>query len=239
MHEPGAMDIDVHGLHQAYLRLLRRRDGKVVTGARVTALARRGDSWVATTPAGEFSAPIIVNAAGAWADAVAGLAGLPPLGVVPKRRTAVIVNAPEAMAVESWPLTIDAAETGYFKPESGRLLVSPADETPVAPCDAQPDELDVAIAIERLIERTTITVRRVERKWAGLRSFAKDKTPVVGYEPDCPGFFWLAGQGGYGIQAAEGLARSTAGLIVNGHLPADLVAAGLDAAEISPRRFRH
>ncbi|HEV8679103.1 MAG TPA: FAD-binding oxidoreductase [Stellaceae bacterium] len=235
--EPGAMDIDVHGLHSAYLRLLRRRGGRFVNAAPVTRLAHDGGVWTASTPAGEFAAPVVVNAAGAWADAVAALAGLPPIGIVPKRRTALIVPPPPGMAIGSWPLTIDAAETGYFKPEAGKLLVSPADETPVAPSDVQPEELDVAIAIDRLAERTTIAVHHVERKWAGLRSFAADKVPVVGFDPLAPGFFWLAGQGGYGIQAAEGLARSAAGLISEGKLPADIAALGLDAAALSPARF--
>ena len=238
LHEPGAMDIDVHALHGAYLRLLRRQGGRLVTAAPVTALAHDGVAWTVATPAGRFAAPVVVNAAGAWADAVAALAGLPPLGIVPKRRTALIVAPPASLAIAAWPLTIDAAETGYFKPEAGKLLVSPADETPVAPSDVQPEDWDVARALERLVERTTLAVRRVERKWAGLRSFAADKVPVVGFDPLGPGFFWLAGQGGYGIQAAEGLARSAAMLAAGGGLPADIAAAGLDPAALSPARFR-
>jgi D-arginine dehydrogenase len=238
IYEPGEMDIDVHGLHGAYLRRLRQGGGQIVTDAPVNALERRGGGWHVTTPAGNFAAAVIVNAAGAWADEVAALAGLPPVGLVPKRRTAVIVAAPAGLAIDRWPITVDAAETGYFKPEAGKLLVSPADETPVAPCDVQPDEIDVAIAIERLAERTTITVRHVERKWAGLRSFVADKTPVAGFDPLANGFFWLAGQGGYGIQTAEGLARYAAGLVLHGRLPGDIAALGLDAAVLSPARFR-
>jgi D-arginine dehydrogenase len=238
IHEPGAMDIDVHGLHTAYLRLLRRRGGKLITAAPVRRLARTGGAWTATTPAGEFTAPTVVNAAGAWADPVAALAGLPRLGIVPKRRTALIVAAPPGIDAGGWPLTIDAAETGYFKREAGKLLVSPADETSVAPSDVQPDELDIAIALDRLTERTTITVAHIDRKWAGLRSFAADKVPVVGFDPLATGFFWLAGQGGYGIQAAEGLARSAAMLIRAEQLPEDIAAAGLDPATLSPARFR-
>jgi D-arginine dehydrogenase len=238
IHQPGAMDIDVHGLHGAYLHLLRRRGGDLVTGAAVVRLGHSGGVWTATTTAGEFTAPIVVNAAGAWADRVAALAGLPPVGLVPKRRTALIVAAPPGMAVAGWPLTIDAAETGYFKPEAGKLLVSPADETPVAPSDVQPEELDIAIALDRLTRRTTIRVTHVERKWAGLRSFVADKVPVVGFDPLASGFFWLAGQGGYGIQAAEGLARCAAMLIGAGRLPADIAVAGLAPAVLSPARFR-
>ena len=195
--------------------------------------------WTATTWDGDFAAPVVVNAAGAWADHVAALAGLPPVGLVPKRRTALIVAAPPGDDVSTWPITIDVAETGYFKPESGKLLVSPADETPVDACDVQPDELDIAIAVERLVERTTIRVIHVERKWAGLRSFVADKTPVVGFDPLAAGFFWLAGQGGYGIQTAEGLARCAAMLIGTDYLPDDIAASGLAAATLSPARFRH
>ncbi len=239
IHEPGAMDIDVHGLHAAYLRLLRRRGGRLVTAAPVVRLRHSAGTWTATTAEGDFTAPVIVNAAGAWADAVAALAGLPPVGLVPKRRTALIVAPPPGIDVGAWPLTIDAAETGYFKPEAGKLVVSPADETPVEPSDVQPKELDIAIAVDRLTERTTIAVTHVERKWAGLRSFVADKSPVVGFDPLASGFFWLAGQGGYGIQAAEGLARSTAMLIAAGRLPPDIAAAGLDPAMLSAARFRH
>ncbi len=239
IYEPGAMDVDVHGLHSAYLRLLRRRGGRLLTAARVVSLDHAGGTWTATTSEGDFTAPVVVNATGAWADAVAALAGLPPVGIVPKRRTALIVAPPPGVDVGAWPLTIDAVETGYFKPEAGKLLMSPADETPVAPSDVQPDELDIAVAVERLIERTTITVTHVERKWAGLRSFVADKTPVVGFDPLASGFFWLAGQGGYGIQAAEGLARSAAMLIAGGQLPADIAALGLDPATLSPARLRH
>jgi len=232
IHEPDAMDIDVHGLHQAYLRLLRRRGGRVVTDAEVAGMTHRG-AWMVASRAGEFAAPVVVNAAGAWADEVAGLAGLPPVGLVPKRRTAMIVAPPRDTDIASWPLTIDVAETVYFKPDAGNLLVSPADETPVAACDVQPDEFDVALAVNRLSRATTIEVRHVGRKWAGLRSFVADKTPVAGFDPLADGFFWLAGQGGYGIQTAEGMALAAEHLITDGRLP-DL---GVDPGLLSPGRF--
>jgi len=236
--EPDAMDIDVHALHQGYLRLLRRRGGRIVTDAEVRTLSRRGRIWTVATPAGDFTAPTVVNAAGAWADALAERAGLPPIGLVPKRRTALTVAAPAGVATGAWPMTLDVAETFYFKPDAGRLLVSPADETPMEPCDAQPDELDVAIAIDRLMRATTIEVTRVERKWAGLRSFVADKTTVCGFDPLAEGFFWLAGQGGYGIQTAEGMARCAVALIGGGGLPQDIATKGLAAATLSPARFR-
>jgi D-arginine dehydrogenase len=238
VYEPDAMDIDVHELHQGYLRRLRQRGGRIVTDAEVRALPRDNGVWRAVTSAGEFAAPVVVNAAGAWCDVVAALAGLPPIGLVPKRRTALTIAPPAGIDTGAWPMTLDIAESFYFKPDAGRLLVSPADETPIEPCDVQPDGLDVAIAIDRLMQATTIEVTRVERKWAGLRSFVGDKTTVCGFDPLAEGFFWLAGQGGYGIQTAEGMARCAASLIDGGGLPADLVAKGLTAATLSPARFR-
>jgi len=236
--EPDAMDIDVHELHQGYLRRLRQCGGRIVTDAEVLALARDAGAWTASTPAGDFAAPVVVNAAGAWADALAALAGLPPVGLVPKRRTALTIAPPAGVDSGAWPMTLDVAETFYFKPDAGRLLVSPADETPMAPCDVQPDELDIAIAIDRLMRATTIEVTRVERKWAGLRSFVADKTTVCGFDPLADGFFWLAGQGGYGIQTAEGMARCAASLIDGAGLPPEIAAKGLEAAVLSPARFR-
>jgi D-arginine dehydrogenase len=235
--EPDAMDIDVHELHQGYLRLLRRRGGRLVTGAEVVSLSHVGDAWTVRTSAGDFVAPILVNAAGAWADVLAGLAGLPPIGLVPKRRTALTIASPAGLDIGGWPMTLDVGETFYFKPDAGRLLVSPADETPVEPCDVQPEELDVAIAIDRLMQATTIAVTHVERKWAGLRSLVADKTTVCGFDPLADGFFWLAGQGGYGIQTAEAMARCAVSLIDGGALPADIAARGLAAAVLSPARF--
>jgi len=238
VYEPDAMDIDVHELHQGYLRRLRQRGGRIVADAEVRALAPSAGAWTASTTAGEFIAPIVVNAAGAWADALAALAGLPPIGLIPKRRTALTVAPPARIDTGAWPMTLDVGESFYFKPDAGRLLVSPADETPMEPCDVQPDELDVAIAIDRLTRATTIEVTRVERKWAGLRSFVADKTTVCGFDPLTQGFFWLAGQGGYGIQTAEGMARCAVSLIEGRGLPPDIAAKGLDAAVLSPARFR-
>jgi D-arginine dehydrogenase len=236
--EPDAMDIDVHELHQGYLRRLRQRGGRIVTDAEVLTLARDARAWTASTSAGDFAAPVVVNAAGAWADTLAALAGLPPIGLVPKRRTALTIAPPAGVDSGAWPMTLDVAETFYFKPDAGRLLVSPADETPMAPCDVQPDELDIAIAVDRLMRATTIEVTRVERKWAGLRSFVADKTTVCGFDPLADGFFWLAGQGGYGIQTAEGMARCAASLIDGAGLPPEIAAKGLEAAVLSPARFR-
>jgi D-arginine dehydrogenase len=235
--EPEAMDIDVHNLHQGYLRLFRRLGGRLETDAEATALSCAAGVWTVTTRAGEFAAPVVVNAAGAWADVVAGMAGLPPVGLQPKRRTAMIVPAPAGFNTRHWPMVIDAEETGYFKPDAGKLLVSPADETPVEPQDIQPEEIDVAIAIDRLEKATTLKIGRVERKWAGLRSFVPDHTPVNGFDPLAEGFFWLAGQGGYGIMTAEGMARTAASLIEIGALPHDIASLGITAESLGPARF--
>lgn len=238
LHEPGAEDIDVHGLHGGYLRLLRARGGELRTRAEVTALTREPGHWRAETRDGPILAPIVVNAAGAWAEAVAALAGLPPLGLVPKRRTAFLLDPPEGIDPAGIPATIDAEETFYLKPDAGKLIGSPADETPSPPCDAQPEELDIAIGVDRIERASTLKVRRIAHKWAGLRSFFPDKTPTVGFDPLAKGFFWLAGQGGYGIQTAPAMARTAAALATGGPLPEDLVARGLRAEHLAPDRLR-
>lgn len=234
-YEPDAADIDVHALHQGYLRLLRQRHGRVVTGAQVTAATRIDGTWRIKSGTGEFSAGTIINAAGAWADRIAGLAGVTPVGIQPCRRTAALIELPEGPAPDAWPLTLDIEETYYFKPDAGLLLVSPADETPVEPSDVQPEGLDVAIAVDRLERATRLTVNHVRRKWAGLRSFAPDRSPVIGFDRAVPGFFWLAGQGGYGIQTAPAAARLAAALI-RGDTAVQSIG-GLDPAALAADRF--
>jgi D-arginine dehydrogenase len=229
--ETGAMDIDVDALHQGFLRGLRQRGGKVVVEAGVTGLRREGGGWIAATPAGEFTAPIVVNAAGAWADQVAAVAGLEPIGLQPKRRTAALIDGP-AMAFAAWPLVIEVAERFYFTPDAGRLLISPADETDAEPGDAQPDELDIAIAADRVQAATTLDIRRIAHRWAGLRTFAPDRTPICGFDARADGFFWLAGQGGYGIQTAPALAMLTARLVTGAGDAPDV-----DVAALSPARY--
>ncbi len=231
--DPAAMAIDVDLMLQGFARALRAAGGQVVTGAELRGLARRGSDWVAETEAGAFAAPVVVNAAGAWADEVARLAGFAPLGLQPMRRTAAILPAPEGHEIDGWPLVASAAEAWYFKPEAGRLLVSPAEEDPVEPMDAWPDDMVLAEGLWRFEQAVTVPVTRVERSWAGLRTFAPDRTPVAGFDPRAEGFFWLAGQGGNGIQAAPGLARLAAGLIAG---QAHGLAPEMMAA-VSPARF--
>jgi D-arginine dehydrogenase len=234
--EPEAMDIDVHALHQGFLRGLRARDGVLVCNAEVRALARYRGHWRAQTSVGEFEAPLLVNAAGAWADEIGRLAGAKPIGLVPKRRTAITFDPPAGTVIEHWPAVIDIDEEWYFKPDAGRVLASPADETPSPPCDAQPDEYDVAVLVDRLARATTLQVPRIRARWAGLRSFVADRTIVAGFDDEEPGFFWLAGQGGYGIQTAPAVARGAAALINGEAVPADMADLGVDAAVLSPRR---
>ena len=232
-----AADIDVHALHQYYLKRFRAEGGVVQTDAGVNAIARADDNWEVETPAGRFQAATLVNAAGAWADQIAEMAGLAPLELRPLRRTALLVAPPPGAIIEGWPMLVDAEEKFYMKPDAGKLLMSPADETLSPPCDAQPEELDVAICVDRIETACDIQVRRIEHKWAGLRSFLPDGNPAAGFAPEAPGFFWLAGQGGYGIQSAPALARAAAALVLQTPLPEDLVAEGVSAAALSPARF--
>ena len=228
--EPAAMDIDVDALHQGYLRGARARGVRVVTDAKLLGLERdgRGDGldggpgWTVRTGAGSWRAGAVVDAAGAWADAVAALAGAAGCGLQPMRRTAVTVDLPDGVDARAWPAVIDADEQFYFKPDAGRLLLSPADETPMPPCDVQPDEMDVAVCVDRVQRAADLPVRRIARAWAGLRSFVADRTPVVGWDDAVPGFFWLAGQGGYGIQTAPAMGRLAAALLDRRGVPPDL-----------------
>ena len=239
LEEPDCMDIDVASLHQGYLKGLRARGGKVVTDAQVRAQTpASGGGWVVDTPAGRFQAAVLVNAAGAWADEVAELAGVRPAGLTPRRRTVMLIDPPDGVDSASWPMVVDADEELYFKPDAGKLLLSPADETPSPPCDAQPEELDIAIAIDRLEKMTTLGVRRVDHKWAGLRTFAPDKSLIAGFDPDVDGFFWLAGQGGYGIQTSPSMGRIAAALIAGDEFPADLAALGLGKDILGVERLR-
>jgi D-arginine dehydrogenase len=236
--EPHSMEIDVHGLHQGYLKGARIRGARVVVDAGVTAVEHGSERWWVTTPAGTYTAPLIVNAAGAWADVIAHLAGVRPLGLVPKRRTAFTVPVPAALDSRHWPMIDDVAEEFYFKPDAGQLFVSPADATPSAPLDAYPDDLDVAAGVDRLERATHLNVTRVSRSWAGLRTFARDASPVVGLDRAVRGFCWLAGQGGYGIKTSPALSRACAALLRGRPLPEDLARLGIRADELAPDRLR-
>lgn len=236
-HEPDCRDIDVAALHQHYLAAGRRLGVDTWCSARLAA-AKFDDldldrAWRLRMEDGrEARAAVLVNAAGAWADGVAALAGVRPIGIAPLRRTVVQVRL-SAPVSPSLPLVLDLSETFYFKPESGRLWLSPHDETPSPPCDAAPDEIDVALAVDRLGAVVDWRVDHVEHRWAGLRSFAPDRLPVYGFDPACPAFFWFAGQGGFGIQTAPAAADLAAALIVGGG-----GGGAVDPAPYSPARFR-
>jgi D-arginine dehydrogenase len=236
--EPHCMEVDVHGLHQGFLRAAKARGARIVVNAGVDRIERTGELWTVTTGAGTFQAPTIINAAGAWADTVAECSGVRPLGLVPKRRTAFNIPAPPGMQIRAWPMIDDVAEEFYFKPDAGQLFVSPADATPSRPTDAYPEDIDVAVGVERLERATTLKVQRVSRAWAGLRTFASDAVPVVGFDGSVDGFFWLAGQGGYGIKTSPSLSRACASLIRDRRFPDDLVRLGVTAADLSPDRLR-
>ncbi len=239
LHEPAASDMDVHALLQGYLRRLRAHGSRLFTRAEVLALEYAAGNWRVHTSAGDFTARIVVNAAGAWADRIAAMAGATPIGIRPLRRTAAMVDAPAGARMTEWPLTIDIDEQFYFKPDAGRILLSAADETPSEPCDASPEDLDVAIAVDRVESATTLKIEHVRQKWAGLRSFVDDRSPVVGNDPRTPGFFWLGALGGYGIQTAPAMGRVAAALVLNKPVPQDVLAMGLDPLSIAPGRNRN
>lgn len=235
--EPGSADIDVAALHQGYLRQAKARQAAVLLDCAIAGLHFAGGRWVLRTNQGTVSAPVVVNAAGAWGDEVARMAGARPVGLRPLRRTAMLVDAPRQLACAGWPAAIAIDESFYFKPDAGRLLLSPADEEPSPPCDAQPEDLEVAIAVDRFETATGEHVAKVHHRWAGLRVFSADRTPVVGFDPVAEGFFWLVGQGGYGIQSAEGLGRLAAALACGEGVPADLAAEGVTAEALARSRF--
>lgn len=235
MYERDAFDMDVAALHQGFLRQFRARGGTLALRSRTGRIERRDGRWhVHTTSGAVFSAPVLVNAAGAWGDEVAEQAGVAPLGLVPKRRTGMIIN-PAPWEVATWPMLGDVGETWYIRPEARtRLMVSPTDKTPMHPHDVQPDELDVALAIDRMQQALDIEVTRIERSWAGLRTFTPDGSLALGWDDAAEGFFWSVGQGGYGIMTSPAAGRLVADMTA-GRDPGEAAAM---AAIMDPRRFR-
>lgn len=233
--EDDCADIDVGGLHAEYLGRFKRAGGHLSVGARVTSIVREGDGWRIVAGDTVLHADIVVNAAGAWADGVALMAGARPVGIQPKRRTIAQVRVDGDDVPDDLPLVMDIAGTYYFRPEgANRLWLCPHDETPVEAHDVAPEELDVAMAIDRFETVTSWKVVAVERKWAGLRSFAPDRLPVYGFDPEQQGFFWCAGQGGVGIQTAPAAARMCAHLILG---DAVMLPYGVDPTVYVPDRF--
>lgn len=236
--DPDSQDLDVHALLQGFLRGLRAEGGTLRCNAELKAALREPDGgWRLTLADGaSVRCASVVNAAGAWADAVAAICGAPPVGLQPKRRSAFTFDAPAGIDVGSWPLVVDVDERWYLKPDAGRLLGSPANADDCAPQDVRPEELDIALGIDAIQTATTLQIRRPAATWAGLRSFAPDGELLIGWDRACPGLFWCAGQGGYGIQSAAGASALAAALWLGEALPVDLVAQGVDPAVFAPRR---
>jgi D-arginine dehydrogenase len=227
--------LDPHSLLQGHLRALRGNGGELFTNARADSIERLAGEWRVQTEQGHsFAAPVLVNAAGAWADAIARLAGVMPIGLSPLKRTIITFDGPAGIDVSGWPFAKTVEDELYFSPESGRLFASPMDEVPTEPCDAQPDEYEVALAAHRVEQRTSLKVERIHSRWAGLRTFAPDRHLVAGFDDQVEGFFWLAGQGGFGLQTSPIMAAVTESLIAGMPWPIEAVT----SEELGPGRFR-
>jgi len=235
--EPSAMHIDVAELLEAFLRGFRARKGTIATKAEVQRILKTAEAWRVEAGGRSYEAPVVVNAAGAWCDVIGNLAGARSIGLKPLRRTAITFDGPKDVDTRGWPLVIDADEDFYFKPEGAQLLASPCDETSSEPCDARPEDYDVALAADSVQRCTTIEIKHIRNRWAGLRSFVADRSLVLGMDPERAGFFWLAGQGGFGIMTAPAAARATAELIVNDSLPEDLIDLGVTRQSLSVERL--
>ena len=236
--DPTGLKLEAAALLQGHARAVRAGGGDVLNGRRVAAVART-DSWTVATEGGEvFSAPILINAAGAWGDRLAAMAGVAPLGLSPRRRTIIVIDPPEGTDASAWPFLHSAAGDFYMLPEAGQLLVSPVDEVEDDPSDAAPTDYDVALAAWKVEEYTTLPVRRISHRWAGLRSFVADRTPTAGFDPDATGFFWLIGQGGYGLQTSPAMAAIVEALATGGAWPEGLAALGVTAERVGPARLR-
>jgi D-arginine dehydrogenase len=236
--DPHTGDLDVDLLHRGYLKLFKTRGGQLLNNAAAEKIERTGSVWRITTPQGIFESEILVNAAGAWGDVVATRAGVKPVGLQPKRRSIGVIPIDGIQGSADFPMVTDVGETWYAKPQSGKMMVSSADATPVDPHDAYADDMAIAEGIERLMNATTIEVNHLDHSWGGLRTFAADGAPVIGYDRHDDGFFWLVGQGGYGIQSAPALSRTAAAMVLQEKLPQVVMDAGLVVAEILPERFR-
>ncbi|NVD42238.1 FAD-binding oxidoreductase [Ensifer sp. HO-A22] len=237
VYEPGALDIDTGKMVYACAASLKTRGGTVLSGEEVLEISRTSGRFQVVTTAGSHEADMVVNAAGAWVDVIGERAGLAGLGFAPKRRTAFMFDPPPGLDARRWPLAVDLHERFYFKPDAGKLIGSLADETDTPPCDAYPEDIDVATAVDRIEQATDLHIGRPQRPWAGLRTFAPDRTPVVGFDPRLPGFFWLGGQGGYGFQVSLTLARIASVLLRDAAMPEDIAALGVVFDALAPGRF--
>ncbi|NMX90537.1 MULTISPECIES: FAD-dependent oxidoreductase [unclassified Pseudomonas] len=239
MLETEARDLDVHALHQGFLRAMRRAGGVLKCDAQLSSATRQGRHWLLTLADGrQLRARNLVNAAGAWADEVAQQCGVAPIGLQPCRRTAFTFDGPEGLDFANWPAVISIDESFYFKPDAGQLLGSPANADPVPPQDVMPEELDIATGIYHIEAATSLSIRRPRHSWAGLRSFVPDGDLVVGWDERCDGFFWLAAQGGYGIQSAAGVSQLACALLLDQPLPQALQRQGVEPQRLAPARLR-
>jgi len=234
--EEAAFDIDVARLHDGFLKQAKRGGATLHCNARVDDVTKTPSGWRVSAGDDVFETPVVVNAAGAWADTVASLAGARPAGLTPLRRSAAMIPVPDEYEPSDWPMVVNVAESFYFRPDGGSLMLSPADTTPVEPHDAYADDMAIAEAADVFGRTMTFPVTRVTHTWGGLRTFAPDKTPVVGMDA-LDGFFWLAGQGGYGIQTSPAMAMLASDLLLGNTLDAQLQKVDLDPEELSPRRF--
>ena len=237
LHEPYSKVMDVDLIHQGYARGAKKNETKIYFNQEVIKISKDKNLWNIKTRNETYSAPVIINAAGAWCDEIALLANCKPLGIKPKRRTIIIFKNTDNYIINKWPVVIDIKDNFYFKPEAGKFLASPADETDSPPCDAQPEEIDIALTIERLEKATNLKIKNVEHKWAGLRSFYPDRTPVVGEDNNNSGFFWLAGQGGYGIMTSPSISKILESLITGKKWPKKLEELYINENTLSPNRF--
>lgn len=235
--EPDAMSMDVAQMHDGFLSGFKARGGSLLTDCDVLGIERVQGRWQLQTRQQTISADVIINAAGAWADVTAGFCGLEPLGLVPKRRTALVFQAPPEHDTTHWPMINDIDETFYFKPDAGRILASPEEATPMPPCDVQPDEYDIAVTVERIQQATTMEILRIDNKWAGLRSFFGDGLPALGFDPRVEGFFWLAGQGGYGITTSDAMARMATHQLLERSTLQGIADINVAAVTLSPARL--
>jgi D-arginine dehydrogenase len=236
--DPTGLKLDADALLQSFARSVRGAGGDILTGRRIAAVERVGEGWEVRSEGGErWSAPVLINAAGAWADRVAALAGVKPIGLQPKRRTIIVVDPPAGTDISAWPFVHTAASDFYMLPEAGQILVSPVDEVEDDPCDAQPEDYDIALAAYQLEQYTTLSVTRIAHRWAGLRSFVADRTPTAGFAPDAPSFFWLVGQGGYGLQTAPAMAAAVESLIAGTPWPDGLTELGVEPDHVRPERL--
>jgi D-arginine dehydrogenase len=238
LHEPGAADIDVNELHQGFLRGLRARGGKLQFNVDIQSISHDTTGWQVSVGEQMLRAPLLLNAAGAWVDQVATMARVSPIGITPKRRSAFVFDAPANMPTADWPFLTAFDESFYFKPDAGQLLGSCANADPVAPHDVQPEDYDIALGIHRIEEATTLRIVRPRRSWAGLRSFVADGDLVGGFAPDNPAFFWVAAQGGYGIQTSAAMGETCANLALGRPLPSHLAEAGLTEGMLNPARLQ-